>query len=446
MSITLHGRITKRSVDALKPGETLWDTDLKGFGVRCQKTAKTYFYKTRIYGHQKWMTIGQHGKDSWNPGEARKQAGAWRYKIDRCGNPARERDELKHRPMVRDLCERYMEEHAKQHKKPSSIRSDQCIIDNHILPLMGKEFVGDLTIDDFDRFKRAVREGKTAKGPKKGQVGGSVVTGGPGVANRSLAVVSKMMSLAVRWGWHTDNPVRHVQRYPGRKLERFLSADELKALAETLVEEAKEGDIYVASAVRLLILTGARLGEILDLQWDYFDRAKSVLRLPDSKTGAKLIYLNAAALEVLEGIPRKSDNPWVICGRESGHGLVNIRKPWHRIRRRATIRLWQQNPAAAEVIAGIELDPERPNVAKLKAALTAQDIDVPWSMEDLRLHDLRHSFASFAVENGLSLPVIGKLLGHAHQATTQRYAHLADDPIRAANDIVGEHISAVMKL
>ncbi|MCH9019104.1 MAG: site-specific integrase [Proteobacteria bacterium] len=158
----------------------------------------------------------------------------------------------------------------------------------------------------------------------------------------------------------------------------------------------------VIAAIRLLIFTGARLGEILNLQWRDVDIERACLRLPESKTGAKVIHLNAPALEVLNGLERSEHNPWVITGREPEKPLVNLRKPWHRIRK------------AAEI-------------------------------EDMRLHDLRHSFASVGVAGGLSLPMIGALLGHAQPATTARYAHLAADPLKQAVDLIGERIAAAMK-
>lgn len=156
-------------------------------------------------------------------------------------------------------------------------------------------------------------------------------------------------------------------------------------------------DIYVAAAIRLLIFTGARLGEILSLRWDYVDLEGGRLLLPDSKTGGKTVYLNSLSLDVLKLLPRADGNPHVIVGKKPGEHLVNLRKPWYRIREHA-------------------------------------------GLDDVRIHDLRHSFASFAVAEGLSLPVIGKLLGHRNASTTERYAHLADDPIRSANELVARRL------
>jgi integrase len=159
---------------------------------------------------------------------------------------------------------------------------------------------------------------------------------------------------------------------------------------------------FALAAIGLLVLTGARLMEILTLRWDHVDFANAVLRLPDSKTGAKPIYLNDAAINLLRKIPRMTGNPFVIVGGKPGSRLVNLQKPWRRIR-----------------------------------AAT--------NLNDVRIHDLRHSFASVAAGAGMSLPVIGKLLGHSQPATTARYAHLAADPVRAASNLIGDKITSIMK-
>ena len=185
-------------------------------------------------------------------------------------------------------------------------------------------------------------------------------------------------------------------------MERFLSEDEIARLAAALdAESSRSGNPYPAAAIKLLLLTGGRRGEILGLQWQHVDFERKCLRLPDSKTGAKVMYLNAPALEVLAGLPRIKNNPHVIPGKYERGSLGGIDKVWFRVR------------AAA-------------------------------GLQGVRLHDLRHSFASMGVAGGLSLPIIGALLGHKHQATTGRYAHLSADPLRAANDVIGMRIAAAM--
>ena len=181
-----------------------------------------------------------------------------------------------------------------------------------------------------------------------------------------------------------------------------MSEKELATLAGVLVKAERDSseNPFTVAAIRLLIFTGARLSEILNLEWGHVNIERAMLSLPDSKTGKKTIYLSAPALDVLANLPRMDGNPFVICGAVPGAALVNLQKPWGRIRKRA-------------------------------------------GLEDVRLHDLRHSFASVAASGGLSLPMIGKLLGHTQAATTEKYAHLAADPIRAANEAIGQHIAAV---
>jgi integrase len=395
-------RLTKVAVERIGPGETLWDSDVRGFGVRCQRQAKNYVLKTRLNGRQRWFTIGEHGSP-WTPTTARKEALRLLGEVHSGAGVEDLRQGRRGLPTMADLCQRFLDDFALEHKKPSSVRMDRKNIDNHVIPLLGTELVSEMTRADVDAFKRAVRDGRTAKknakGPRSGYRGGAVVSGGPGVANRCLALLSKMFNLAELWEIrpNNSNPVRHVTKYEESKNERYLDGAELKRLAATLAEAEKSGSEspFIVGAIRLLIFTGARLGEILTLRWDYVDLDRSIVDLPVSKTGKKRMYLNTLAKDVLTALPRVEGNPHVIVGNRPGAHLVNITKPWYRIR-------------------------------------TAADI------EDVRIHDLRHSFASIAVSAGLTLPLIGKLLGHKKSATTERYAHLADDPIRAANEKIAD--------
>ena len=228
----------------------------------------------------------------------------------------------------------------------------------------------------------------------------------PAEANYLARVLSSFFTWCERHGYREDhsNPARLVVKFPERKRERFLSPRELRRLARALAVAERCGKVtpHMAAAVRLLVLTGARLGEVLSLRWEWVDLAAGELRLPDSKTGAKVIHLNAPARAVLAELPRLKGNPFVIVGKMPGRPLVNLEKPWRRVR---------------------------------KAAL----------LDDVRLHDLRHSHASVGVASGLSLPLIGGLLGHSQPATTARYAHLADDPLKAASELVGRRIAEAME-
>jgi integrase len=207
---------------------------------------------------------------------------------------------------------------------------------------------------------------------------------------------------AIEHGLCAGNPARGVKKAPVRKVERFLSESEIAQLAEALdAEVERSGNPYPSAAIRLLLLTGCRRGEIVNLFWDHVDFERECLRLPDSKTGAKIVYLNAPARALLQQLPRTANNPRVIPGMRADSAGAAVEKAW----------------ASARAAAGLA---------------------------DIGLHDLRHSFASVGAAGGLSLPIIGALLGHKHTTTTARYAHLSADPLRAANDVVGARIAAAM--
>jgi integrase len=257
---------------------------------------------------------------------------------------------------------------------------------------------------DIERMLKDVKVGKTAAPrPKKGERrAGSIVIGGRGVAAQCVALMSTLLSFAVGRGLRTDNPARGVKKPPVRKLERFLSEAEIARLAAALnAESSRTGNPYPAAAIRLLLFTGGRRGEMLGLEWQHVDFEQRCLRLPDSKTGAKVVYLNPPALEALVRLPRVEGNSYVFPGKNARRRLGGIDKVWFRVR----------------AVAGLQ---------------------------GVRLHDLRHSFASMGVAGGLGLPIIGALLGHKHPATTGRYAHLSADPLRAANDVIGMRIAAAM--
>ena len=223
----------------------------------------------------------------------------------------------------------------------------------------------------------------------------------PYQANRTLGVLSKMFSLAEMWGMRPDgsNPCLHIKRYKEEKRERFLSAEEFARLGKVLDDTLRDGSETRSAvvAIRLLMLTGCRLSEIQKLRWEHIDLEAGELRLPDTKTGGRAVPLAPSAVRLLESLPRDEDNPWVIAGRKAGSHLTDLQHPWRRIREKA------------------ELD-------------------------DVRIHDLRHSFASRALALGEGLPMIGKLLGHTQVQTTARYAHLARDTVKASAARIGDSI------
>lgn len=381
-------RITKRTVEALEPRKRdafLWDTEIVGFGCKVTpKGNRIYILQYRADGRLKRYTIGRHGDIT----AAQARAEAIRLKGDVVGgdDPAEAKQAEKASPTVKDFSIRYLLEHAEPKKKGRSAALDKSMLDKIILPVLGRRKIQAVSRRDIAKLHHSLR-------------------GTPYQANRVLALLSKMFNLAERWGIRDDgsNPCRHVERFKEKKRERFLSGEELARLGQVLAEAERAGEESpsVITALRLLIFTGARLSEILGLRWEWIDFEQCCIRLPDSKTGAKDIPLNQPALEELERTPRLQDNPYVIPGAKDGQHLVNLNKPWRRIRAKA-------------------------------------------GLPEVRIHDLRHSYASVAAAAGLGLPIIGALLGHTQAQTTARYSHLAMDPLRAATEEVGKRIAEAM--
>jgi integrase len=298
-------------------------------------------------------------------------------------DPAAQRDARRTAATVKELAERFDREHISIRLKPSTAKEYRGNLKRFILPVLGRLVVTEVTRADIAKFHHDLRHV-------------------PYQANRCLEVISKMFNLAEMWGLRPDgtNPRKHIRKYPEEKRERFLSAAELRRVGEVLREMEDEG-IELPSAiaaVRLLILTGCRLSEIMTLKWDYVDIPGKALRLPDSKTGAKVVHLGQPAIEVLKEIERVEKNRWVIVGTKPGASLSDLQPFWQRVRARA-------------------------------------------GLKDVRIHDLRHTFASTAVAAGQGLPMIGKLLGHTQVQTTARYAHLASDPVKEAAERVASSLA-----
>lgn len=386
-------RLTKRSIDAFryqgdgKSRDVRWDGGIPGFGVRIYPEGrKAFVLSYRVNGRKRFYTIAPYG--TLTLGKARENAGKLRGRIADGYDPVEARRSARHAATMAELCDRYITDYAEGRKKASSLENDNSMIDRYIKPAFGSRKVSDVTRPDVLRLHNKLRDK-------------------PYAANRTLALLSKLMNLAEQWELRPggSNPCRHVERFKERKRERYLSATELASLADALAEAESEADGVppTVAAIRLLLFTGARLSEILTLRWEYVDFERARLDLPDSKTGSKVIHLSAPALAVLANIDRHEGNPHVIVGHRRGAHLINLQKPWSAIRKSA-------------------------------------------GLEGVRLHDLRHSYASVGASAfGMSLPMIGALLGHREAATTARYAHLDDDPLRRANDAIGAWIEGAMK-
>ena len=380
-------KITKRTVDTVSPQErerVVWDDDLKGFGVRVHPTGrKVYIVKTRYRGRPVKVTIGPHGVVT--PAEARTRAAEIMSDARAGKDPAGWNKSDARAPTMRELGKRFLEEYVPSHCKPSTAAEYRRSVELFIGPRIGKRRVPDIQRSDIAALHHGMRET-------------------PYQANRTLGVLSKIFNLAELWGLRPDgsNPCRHVKRFREERRERFLSDEEYRRLGETLkeVEWAGSETAAAVAAIRLLMLTGCRLSEIQKLRWEHVDLEAGELRLSDTKTGAKVVHLGEPALAVLRGVNREDGNPWVIAGRKPGSRLTDLQHPWRRIRARA-------------------------------------------GLDDVRIHDLRHSFASGGLLVGEGLPMIGKLLGHTQVQTTARYAHLANDPVKSAANRIASRIAEV---
>jgi integrase len=405
-------RISKSAVDSLfcsggKDRDIVWDDKLKGFGVIVYPTGlKTYVTQYRKDGRSHRVVIGKHGR--LTPDEARKEAKALLGDVEKGANPAFERRAKREAPTLDKVAEGFLA-YAFAKKKIGTARGYDNALRLHILPQLGTKRLTKITHADVESLHASMSQRRPQ-------------------ANRTLAVLSAVWSWAARHR-HVDaasNPTKGVEKYRESARERYLTKNELLRLSDALTAAETTGlpysvdesnpkakhapkpenrrrkfDRHSVAAIRLLTLTGARLREILDAKWEHVDLERGMIFLPDSKTGRKPIYLSAAAAAILSALPRIDGNPYVIPGEKTGQPRADLKRPWDAI---------------------------------CEAA----------GLDGVRLHDLRHSFASVGAGASLGLPIIGKLLGHSQPSTTQRYAHLDADPMRRAVETIGSTIAAAM--
>ena len=402
----MKARLTKRTIEAIPVGDRdvkVWDSEIAGYGVKVTpRGARVYVVKYRINGRQRWYTIGRHGAP-WTPEKARREAIRVLGEVANDRDPASAKAEQKTASTVGALCTLYLAEGCDT-KKPSTLATDRGRIERHIKPLLGHMPVKNVTRADVERFQRDVAAGRTAGDVKTGPHGRAIVRGGKGTAARTVGLLGGIFSFAIARQMRPDNPVRGVKRFKDARNERFLSSEELARLGDALADAEERGteSFSTITALRLLVLTGARKSEILTARWQDVDHEHRCLRLVDSKTGPKVIPLGAAALEVLTNAPRVEGNPYICPGDKPEAAFVGLQKAWVRLR----------------------------DLAKLP---------------DVRLHDLRHSFASVGASGGVSLVVLGALLGHRSPATTARYSHLSASPVQTAADRISRQIDAAMR-
>jgi integrase len=410
--------LSKRSVDGLEPRGApydVFDGALKGFHVRVHPSgAKVYRLKYSVGGKQRAMAIGEHGAP-WTPDSARNRAEVLRGSVKDGGDPIAERAaktsalaEAERRAIsLAALIERWLEEGkaAAPNKRQSSWEHDASRLRRHIIPLLGKVPANKLKRADIERAQQDIANGKTAVDERTGKRGRAIVRGGRAVARGAIVSLSSCLSWAVAQEILEDNPVVKVKKFAPVKRERFLTGEEAARLLRTIQAMEAENSLSPShgDCFRLLMLTGARRREVSNLSWAEVDLERCHIKLPPSrsKTGEKIIVLNSHAAAILAG--RKGTGMYVFpSSRGPKSPMQDLQKPWDKVRRRARL-------------------------------------------SDLRLHDLRHSFASFAVADGASLSLIAKALGHTQIATTERYAHLGDDPVKQLAERVGARIAGARK-
>jgi integrase len=376
-------RLTDRIVNQLpspaRGNKVTYDTETKGFGARVTAAGGRAFilnYRRKADGRERRFTIGSF--PDWKTTAAREEAKRLKRDIDGGADPVGELVEGRAAATVADLCVRFLQEYVPR-KKASTQRDYRQQVAVDIVPAIGRLKVAAVSFADIDTLHRKI----SARAPTH--------------ANRVLAVLSRLFSLAVRWGMCRDNPVRGIERNPEHKRHRYLTASEITRLAKALDGLRDQG---AANAVRLLLLTGARRGELLAAKWADIDPIGGVWVKPGATTKQGTLHrvpLSTAACQLLAGMKEQATTEWLFPTPRGGRHRTDIDDAWEALRKAA---------------------------------------DIP----DVRTHDLRHTYASVLASSGLSLPIIGRLLGHTTAQTTLRYSHLLDDPLRAAT----EHASAVL--
>lgn len=380
-------KITKRFVESITPDpkKTLiyWDAELKGFGlVVLPSGRRTYCIQYRNTIHiKKRLKIGVHGQITTE--EARVLAKKQLSQVVHGEDPMEQKKVEMALPRMRELAAQYFERHAER-KRLKSQKEDRAMLNKYILPAFGDKRVPQVTFHEIQTLHLKLKDT-------------------PYRANRILALLSKMFSLAVSWGWRSDNPVLGIERYQEEKRDRWLNDEELQRLWSVLEAYPEHITAYV---LKFLLLTGARKGEVLQATWDQFDLEKGIWTKPAHLTKQKKkehLPLSDKTLEVLYSLKKLifQQSPYLFPGKVEGAPLQEIKTFWKRV---------------------------------LKEA----------KLESVRIHDLRHTHASHLVSSGLSLSIVGKLLGHTQASTTHRYAHLADEPLREATEIFGSKLEKLI--
>ena len=397
-------KVTKRSVESLPARDrpTVWyDDKLAGFGVRVMPSGRRFYFARyrNKHGRSRWFTIGEHGKVTAEAARAKAQRVLQTVAVDG-SDPSGEREAFRAAPTVSELLERYIAEHVERQNKPRTQDSVKKIVERDLRPEFGQLKVAAVTRRDVYKF-HAVQAYR------------------PRQANLILAVLSKAFSLAELWEMRPEgsNPCRKIKRYPERHRERFLSAEELGRLGAVLRRAESEGlpwknggrTLYrrvVTGAIDMLLYTGCRVSEVLNLRWECVDFAAGVIKLADTKSGGpQLVTMNGPARQILKALEaEKGASEWV---------LPSVSNPKQRISKAGIEAAWHKLRGAAQI-------------------------------DDVRMHDLRHTVGTYAGQTGANAFLVRDLLRHKNLAMTGRYVNRADSPLRTLSDQVGERIAAAM--
>ncbi len=378
----IRKKLTKRFVESITPHEKdellIWDAELRGFGVRIFPTGRrTYFVQYRNQSRNtRRKKIGVHGILTTE--QAREEAKKLLGDIAKGEDPSANARMQKNFRTVSDLAKEYLKSHAKIKKTPKGYKEDEYFLNEIILKKYGRLNIEKISTLDLQKIHAELQET-------------------PYKANKLRDLLSKMFNLAIQWGWRSDNPVKGVEKYKEYKRHRWLNDEEVQRLWPVL-------DTYpnqkVSNVIRLLLLTGSRRNEVLHATWNQFDLERGVWTKPAHTTKQRRMEhlpLSTRTIDILKSMKEESNSDFLFPGNMPGKPLQEIKKAWHTLR--------------------------------IKAGLP-----------DVRIHDLRHTHASHLVSSGLSLSIVGKLLGHTQASTTQRYAHLADEPLRQATELFGTKV------
>lgn len=381
-SINTGKKLTKRFVESIVPHEKdellIWDNELRGFGLRIFPTGRrTYFIQYRNQSHHtRRKKIGVHGILTTE--QAREEAKKLLGDIAKGEDPSETARSQKNIRTLNDLANEYLEFHSKVKKTPKGYKEDISFLNQIILKKYGRLNVDKISTLDLQKIHAELRST-------------------PYKANKLRDLLSKMFNLAVQCEWRTDNPVKGVEKYKEYKRHRWLDDQEMQRLFAVLEDSHNQS---VANAIRLLLLTGSRRNEVLHATWDQFDLEKGVWTKPAHTTKQRRMEhlpLFHKALHLLQEMKNDASTSYLFPGKIPGKPLQEIKKGWDTLRKKA-------------------------------------------GLPEVRLHDLRHTHASHLVSSGLSLSIVGKLLGHTQASTTQRYAHLADEPLRQAAELFGSKV------